>query len=406
MQQPSSLTSPAYKRDLSKLKITRVEATWLRASLGESELHVSDFGAASTFDVVVVAIYTSSGIVGYGEAKNSVGSFSNNAGLVTIINDEVGKAIVGKDPRNITLIREMLYSGSRLRYALQYGRSFPELSRRGLYISAMSGIDIALWDILGKYYDTPLYALLGGAVRRRVPVYGSGGWGSVESIGDEVRDYVSRYEISGVKIRVGAMDYNVEVSAERTRAARSALGGDYELMVDAHGTFSLPEAKEYCNYVADLGLSWIEEPISIEDAYALRELRSSTAIPIAVGESEFTRYDFKRLVEARLIDIVQPDVAICGGVSEFLAISSVVSSFNLQLAPHMWSGPIAFAASMQLACSLLPAVIVEMPIAGNPMLNTLTKHEWRPESGYLNVPDGPGLGIEWNTEAFEVFRII
>ena len=165
------------------MKITRVEATWLQVPIPEDRQHVSDFGRAATFDTALVRIETDAGITGVGEAKASAGSPGDYHGVVAVINHEFGPALIGQEPRNISRIWENLYSGTRGHYAIARGHVFPAMSRRGLSISAISGIDIALWDILGKSLGTPVWQLLGGRKAERMPAYASGGWADAQNIG-------------------------------------------------------------------------------------------------------------------------------------------------------------------------------------------------------------------------------
>jgi D-galactarolactone cycloisomerase len=170
----------------------------------------------------------------------------------------------------------------------------------------MSGVDMALWDLLGKALDVPVVQLLGGACRDTLPCYASGGWAGVDGIGEQLRGYSAR-GFRAVKMRIGVMDGTLRHSVARVRAAREALGPDIELMVDAHGTYSVPEAKRFCMQVEDLGLRWFEEPINADNRRGTAEVRAATSIPIAVGESEFTRFDFRDLAEVGAADIFQPD---------------------------------------------------------------------------------------------------
>jgi L-alanine-DL-glutamate epimerase-like enolase superfamily enzyme len=165
------------------MKIRAVTARWLHVPIPYEQQHVSDFGRIGSFDSVVVRIETDDGLVGHGEAKEEVGSEGNSRSLVAAINQKFGPMLIGQDPRDITRLGELMYNGVRGHYALQHGRVFPILGRRGVAISAMSGIDLALWDLMGKWLEQPVWRLLGGRKATHMPAYASGGWADAEGIG-------------------------------------------------------------------------------------------------------------------------------------------------------------------------------------------------------------------------------
>ncbi|HTG10557.1 MAG TPA: mandelate racemase/muconate lactonizing enzyme family protein, partial [Candidatus Eisenbacteria bacterium] len=324
------------------MKITTVRATWLRAPIPAEHAHVSDFGRNDTFNMCLVEIETNTGLVGLGEAKAAVGNLGNYAAMVTLIREEMGPAIVGRDPRDITGIWELLYNGSRARYAAREGRTFPTIGRRGLAMSAISGIDIACWDLLGRSVGQPVWRLLGGQYRDRIPAYASGGWAPVGAIGKQMTQYVERGH-RAVKLRVGLQDKSVDDSAARVREVRETLGPDVGIMVDAHGTWSVREAMRFARKVEDCDLGWFEEPVSSENLAGQAEVRASTDIPIAAGESEQTRFAFRDMIAARAVDVCQPDVAIAGGITETQRIAALAAAHDLTVAPHLWGSAILFA---------------------------------------------------------------
>jgi len=386
------------------MKITRVEATWLRVPIPEERQHVSDFGRAATFDTALVRIETAAGITGVGEAKVSAGSPGDYHGVVAIINHEFGPGLIGQDPGNIAGIWEGLYSGTRGHYALALGHVFPAMSRRGVSISAISGIDIALWDILGKSLNAPIWQLLGGRKTDSMPAYASGGWADAKGIGAQLQGYVDKGGFKAVKMRVGVFDGPPAASAERVVAAREALGAGIDLMVDAHGTYTVSEAKQFCRLVRDCGLAWFEEPVTADDKRGLAEVRAATHIPIATGESECTRFDFRDLIELRAADILQPDLAICGGITETMRISALASAANLRLAPHLWAGAPAFAAGLHVAAASPATHILEFSLGANPMIHELIEESFMVEAGMLAIPDRPGLGITIDDDFVKRYR--
>lgn len=380
------------------MRIKTVQAWWVQIPIEEDRQHVSDFGRLRTFDAAILRIETEDGTVGWGEGKNAAGSAGQYAALVHLLNHEFGPRLIGRDASQITAIWEDMYNGSRAQASARRGHPLPELSRRGLTIAAISAIDIALWDIRGKALDQPVWALLGGRTADRLPAYASGGWADAAGIGAQLQSYIDAGGFRSVKMRVGSMDDRPNVSAGRVRAARKALGPDVELMVDAHGTYTVAEAKRFAALVEDCDLAWFEEPVSADDLTGLAEFRASTMIPVAVGESECTRFDFAALIAARAADILQPDPAFCGGITEAMRIAALASSFNLRLAPHLWAGAPCFFAGLHVLAAAPAGFIVEFSLGANPMIHNLSRAPVVVRDGMIAVPDAPGLGLEMDTE--------
>jgi L-alanine-DL-glutamate epimerase-like enolase superfamily enzyme len=171
------------------------------------------------------------------------------------------------------------------------------------------------------------------------------------------------------------------------------VGPGVAIMIDAHGTLSVPEAKRLCRLVEPYDVAWFEEPTPIDFPDALAEVRRATDIPIAAGESEQTRYAFRELIERRCVDIVQPDPGICGGLSEARHICSLASAHQLQAAPHLWGGAVLFAAGLHLAAATPNAVILEHCHGHNPLLHDMAPEQFPLEEGEIAVSDRPGLGV-------------
>jgi L-alanine-DL-glutamate epimerase-like enolase superfamily enzyme len=375
------------------MKIKSVAAQWVHIPIPPERQHTSDFGKTLSFDGTIVRIETECGLTGWGEAKAQVGGMAQNQALTTLINEEFGPLLKGEDPRDITRLWELLYSGTRGHYAVTHGRVFPVLGRRGITISAISGVDCALWDILGKSLGVPVWRLLGGRRSAKMPAYASGGWQNADKIGDELTGYVKRGGFGAVKMRVGIIDGDPRHSARRVHAAREALGPEIGLMCDAHGTLSVADAKRFCRLVEDCNLMWFEEPVTADDKAGQAQVRAATDIPIASGESEFTRHDFRDLAMLQAVDIMQPDQAICGGITEAMRISAIASAFNLKLAPHLWAGAPAFAAGLHVVAASSAGFIVEYSLGANPLLHDLIEENFPVIDGMIEVPERPGLGI-------------
>jgi L-alanine-DL-glutamate epimerase-like enolase superfamily enzyme len=325
------------------------------------------------------------------------GNLGNYAATVATIEQELAPTLRGRDPRDITALWEAMYSGTRAHYVAQAGRSFPIIGRRGVTISAISGVDIALWDLLGKSLGQPLWRLLGGRFRDRVPAYASGGWAPVGRIGKQLATYIERGH-RAVKMRVGRQDRSVDDSAARVREVRETLGPEIDIMVDAHGTWSVREAQRFARKVRDCDLAWLEEPVSADDVAGQAEVRASTDIPIASGESEQTRFAFRDLIEARAVDILQPDVAIAGGITETLRICALAAAHGLTVAPHLWGSAILFASGLHLAAATPCVTMLELTRGENPLLNQLVREPFDLREGFVHVPDAPGLGVTLDRE--------
>jgi L-alanine-DL-glutamate epimerase-like enolase superfamily enzyme len=384
--------------------IRDVRATWLRCPIPVDQQHVSDFGRITSFDTTIVRIEVADGLVGWGEAKAGVGSSGSCRAVVAAVRDDLGPAIVGQDARRLTAAWDTMYNGSRAGFAFEHGRGFPVLGRRGLAVAAMSGIDMALWDLLGKSLDVPVVDLWGGPRTDALPAYASGGWADAARIGEQLLGYVAQ-GFGSVKMRVGVMDGNVETSVERVHAARTAIGPDVGLMVDAHGTYSAPEAMRFAADVSDLGLRWFEEPVNADDHAGARRVRASTHIPIAAGESEFTRFDFRDLIERETVDVLQPDLAICGGPSEGRRIAALAEAHQLELAPHCWGSALSFNAGVSLAFASSAARTIEYSLGGNPLLREMPERAPQVVDGLVSAPTEPGFGITPRSDFLEEYEV-
>jgi L-alanine-DL-glutamate epimerase-like enolase superfamily enzyme len=375
------------------MRIKGVQAWWVSIPIQASRQHRSDFGHARTFDAAILRIETDDGIAGWGEAKNAAGSTGTYGTLVHMLNHEIGPQLIGRDAAEIGPIWDLLYNGVRHEIASASGHAMPQLARRGMTVAALSAVDIALWDILGKSLGQPVWRLLGGRKADHMPAYASGGWAPAHQIGEQLKSYIEAGGFKAVKMRVGAMDGPPHVSAARVQAARQALGPDVALMADAHGTYTVADAKRFIQMVADCDLAWFEEPVVADDKAGLAEVRAVGNVPIATGESEATRYAFRDLAVLRAADIFQPDPAFCGGISEALRIGTIASAFNLRLAPHLWAGAPCFFAGLHICAASPASFIIEYSLGANPMIHDLVEETVEVKNGMIAIPDSPGLGF-------------
>jgi L-alanine-DL-glutamate epimerase-like enolase superfamily enzyme len=383
------------------MRIKEVKAWWVRIPIETALQHRSDFGQVRTFDAAILRISTDDGIVGWGEGKNAAGSAGTYGALVHMLNHEIGPTLIGRDPRDIMPIWEMQYNGTRAETAAEQGHAMPQIARRGMSVAAISAVDIALWDIFGKSAGEPVWRLLGGRKRDAMPAYASGGWASVDEIGEQLTSYIKAGGFKGVKMRVGAMDGSPHLSAARVRAAREAIGPDVDLMVDAHGTYTVADAKRFVQLVSDQNLAWFEEPVIGDDKAGMAEVRVAGSVPIAAGESEATRFAFRDLAVLKSADIFQPDPAFCGGISEAMRIGTIASAFNLRLAPHLWAGAPCFFAGLHLCAASPASFVVEYSLGANPMIHDLVEETVEVKDGMIAIPDRPGLGFTISEQFLE-----
>jgi L-alanine-DL-glutamate epimerase-like enolase superfamily enzyme len=176
-------------------------------------------------------------------------------------------------------------------------------------------------------------------------------------------------------------------------------------MCDAHGTWTVAEARRFCREVASCNIGWLEEPVSADDKRGQAEVRAATDIPIASGESEFTRFDFRDLIELRAVDVLQPDLSIAGGITEALRIEALASAHQLRFAPHLWGGALTFAAGLHVAAVASSGFILEYSLGANPMLHELALEDFPVVDGQIEIPERPGLGVTIDETFVERHRI-
>jgi len=351
--------------------------------------------AISTFLVpprwCFVRIDTDAGISGWGEPI-----VEGRAHTVAAAVDELSDYLIGKDPRFIEDHWNVMYRGG-------FYRGGPIL------MSALAGLDQALWDIHGKALGVPVHALLGGQVRDRIRVYSWIGGDRPAETARAAKDAVAR-GFSAVKMNateeVQFVDTHEKVSRvlENVQAVRDAVGREVGLAVDFHGRVHKPMAKVLMRELAPFGLMFIEEPVLSEHLECIPELASLSPAPIALGERLYSRFDFKRVLQTGGVDIIQPDPSHSGGITETRKIAAMAEAFDVALALHCPLGPIALAANLQLDAVCYNAFIQEQSLgihynANNDLLDYLTdRAPFAYEGGYVAIPQGPGLGIEINQE--------
>ena len=350
-----------------------------------------------TKGALVVEIRTDTGLIGWGDCY---GPAAVNRSII----DSVFKAVLmGRDPFDVEVLWEELYNKIK-----DYGLS-------GFSISSISGIDIALWDIIGKAVNQPIHKLIGGAFRTQLQAYATGLYFKDmnrlnEEAVEEAKGYVAQgFKAIKMKIGLGSMTKDID----RVAAVRDAIGPDVQLMVDANHCFNVPQAIAIGRELQKLDIHWFEEPISPEDLDGYVEVTAKLDMAIAGGENEFTKFGFRRILERRAMDIVQPDVCAAGGITECKKIAALAQASSIQCVPHAWGTAIGLSATMHYLASLpfTPPCLVPVPPmleyeqTFNPFRDELTSADLTHKGGFVTVPNGPGLGIEINREVLERYKV-
>lgn len=376
------------------MKIVSIESYVLKDQLKES-FYFSQW-EYSERKICIVKITCDTGQVGWGEGYGP-------APVIKAGVDFLKTFIVGQNPLESETIWNLMY-----RRTLDYARS-------GVLVSAMSAIDVALWDLKGKILDLPVHTLLGGKKRETIMPYATGMYFTQcedmpETLAAEAQSYVKQ-GFKAMKIKVGL---TLEKDIENVKRIREAIGPDIKLMVDANHAYNLREAVQLCKEIEQYNIGWFEEPISPEYYHQYNELRSKTSIPISGGECEYLRFGFHRLLTANSVDIVQPDICASGGLTEAKRISALATTHGVEIVPHTWGTGIALAAATHFIANLdiMPgrmfpdAALMEYDRTENALRDQLTRPAIEiNEEGQFKISDKPGLGLDLNEEVLYNYAI-
>ncbi len=357
-----------------------------------------------------VEVETDEGITGVGECSDY-----RSTGLLYRGIEWIKREVVGEDARNIENIWQTIF------------HTFDDLNGRGFVSHLISGIDIALWDIKGKALGEPIYQLLGGPVRERVPLYTHvQDWNS-DAGGPDVaaKAALATKEAGFQAIKTDPFPTqegpdagfsgpaeverltpeNIRKSVEWMDAIRGAVGPDYELMVDAHARFDVASAIEAARALEHINLTWLEEPIHVENHNALRQVRENVRVPLCIGERHFTRWDYTEILNSRLVDYIMPDVAWCGGISELRRIAAMAEAQHIRISPHDALGPVAIAAGFQVCMTTPNLYRQECVHTWFDVFEKLIDPMFDVRDGSIYPSDRPGLGIELDMDAVERYRV-
>ena len=340
--------------------------------------------------VNLIKVSTDEGIVGWGEGVGG-----------EVVEGLLAPVLIGQDPTNRIGLWQRMF------HALYNGNNAV-----GLGGSAISAVDTALWDIIGKALGQPVYNLLGGKVRDRVAVYATGLYYTEGEFPtrllDEARGYVEA-GFMGMKTKVGGLPMDEDV--RRVAALREAIGPDVKLMVDANQAYNATSAIRIGRRLEEYDILWFEEPVNAQDIDGYVQVKSALPMAIAGGENLRTRYEFSQFLARRAYDIAQPDVVNVGGVTEMRNVAMTANTHGIQVNPHVWGSPVMIAASLHVAATLPPCPpsgtpepfvqepVMEFDRTPSEIREGLTENPFDQVDGYLAVPDGPGLGVEIDEDA-------
>jgi D-galactarolactone cycloisomerase len=379
------------------MKIIDVKCHALQAKL-EKEVSYS-MGWYSERAAAIVEIATDEGIVGWGESLCHARQPPQVA--KAIVEHFLKPALVGMDPFDVEVLWEEMYSRTRA------------VGQQGIIINAMSGVDIALWDIIGKALQKPIHKLIGGAFRTSVQAYATGfyrsrGYGLPDAIAEARRHIGNGFK--GFKLKTG---FGVQEDIDYIHGVREAVGDDVLIMADANCAYNAATARRILLACEDAKLHFFEEPLPPEDIEGYKELKTLSPIYIASGENIFTKIGYRNWIAEHALDIIQPDLCSSGGFTELKKIAALAQAYSVMMVPHVWGSGIGLAASLQFVASIPP-----MPLSINPVEPMLeydcSAHPFRHDlifgainmtkDGRVPIPTGAGIGVEVNRAVIERFQ--
>jgi L-alanine-DL-glutamate epimerase-like enolase superfamily enzyme len=378
------------------MKIARIEVIPLARKL-ESPFEGGTYRIVNR-NTLVTRVYTDDGLMG--EAFGGDEDMTQNE-IVSLIRDHFVPCLVGQDPRDVErLWNTMFFSNIDLG---NRGLHQLDMRNRGVLTQAIAAVDNALWDLLGKIYNVPVYKLLGG-FRDKVPVIAIGGYYKAGKGQDQLNEEMMHYKemgLAGVKFKVGRV--SVAEDIKRVTRVRELVGDDFAIACDANQAWTPDDAILFCREAESLNLAWIEEPVRWYDQLdGLRRVRESTRIPVNAGQGEISAFGCRDLIVNKCVDILNVDVTIASGVTEWRRIAAMANLFHIQMAHHE---------EPQIALHLLAAMpntlYVEIfpSYERDPMWFDLPVQQPKIKDGYMELPSGPGLGIALNEETIAKYRL-
>jgi L-alanine-DL-glutamate epimerase-like enolase superfamily enzyme len=373
------------------LKITAITAIPLSFRLDQGKTVTMGIGSTTKRDTIIVRVETSEGITGYGEAHPG----RSPGAVVSLIHNTLAPMLIGMKATDVIGVWKRVHCMQLSSHGVGSGASL-----------GLSGIDMALWDIRGKAAKMPLYELLGGS-KRRLPAYAGGislGYQPKESLAEEAQEYVAR-GYKAIKLRLGD---SAKADIERVLHVRKVLGDDIDILTDANTAYTLADVRRVMPVLADIKAGWLEEPFACNDFSSYREAAKITSlVPIAAGENHYGRFEFAQLREAGAVQIWQPDLSKCGGITEGLAIAAMASAYRIPMHTHSSATGINHAATIHFMAALENSGYFEACVSHfNPLRDMFGTTFEIGADGCVEPLDKPGIGLEIDEALFAKYPLI
>lgn len=373
------------------MKITAITAIPLSFRLDQGKTVTMGIGSTTKRDTIIVRVETSEGITGYGEAHPG----RSPGAVVSLIHNTLAPMLIGMKATDVIGVWKRVHRMQLSSHGVGSGASL-----------GLSGIDMALWDIRGKATKMPLYELLGGS-KRRLRAYAGGislGYQSKESLAEEAQEYVAR-GYKAIKLRLGD---SAKADIERVLHVRKVLGDDIDILTDANTAYTLADVRSVLPVLADIKAGWLEEPFACNDFSSYREAAKITSlVPIAAGENHYGRFEFAQLREAGAVQIWQPDLSKCGGITEGLAIAAMASAYRIPMHTHSSATGINHAATIHFMAAIENSGYFEACVSHfNPLRDMFGTTFEIGADGCVEPLDKPGIGLEIDESLFAKYPLI
>ena len=373
------------------LKITAITAIPLSFRLPEGKTVTMGIGSTTKRDTIIVRVETSEGITGYGEAHPG----RSPGAVVSLIHNTLAPMLIGMKATDCVGVWQRVHRMQLSSHGVGSGASL-----------GLSGIDMALWDIRGKAANMPLYELLGGS-KKRIPAYAGGislGYQPKESLAEEAQTYIAK-GYKAIKLRLGD---SARADIERVKHVRKVVGEDIDILTDANTAYTMDDARRVLPVLAEIQAGWLEEPFACSDFHSYREAAKITPlVPIAAGENHYGRFEFAQLLEAGAVQIWQPDLSKCGGITEGLRIAAMASAYRIPMNTHSSATGINHAATIHFAAAIENAGYFEACVSHfNPLRDMFGQVFEIGTDGCVEPLDKPGIGIEVDESLFEQYPLI
>ena len=365
------------------MRIERVEPINLRYEYPNASGFQNAGGTCTARLTTLILIHTDTGHVGVGSV------YSHPALVYLIVRDQLDPLLRGEDPTRVEALWEKIYGVTRW-----YGR-------KGVTMSAIGGVDTALWDLKGQSEGKPVWKLLGGT-EGVCPAYASGLlWNEIDALAEEAIGHIDA-GFKRVKMRLARSE---EWDREAVIAVRKAIGPEHDVIVDASMRYNVALARRMGKFLEDMRVFWYEEPFAPEDIDSFVALQGAVGIPVSAGENEFGLQGFRELIRAKAVNIVQPDSSRCGGISEVVKVAQLAGANGLRVATHTWSDAVAVTANAHVVSAISNGITVEIDRTGTPFVEDLLVDPLEVSNGQLTLGDRPGLGIQLDMDVVERLRM-